>query len=163
MSWQFDERDRASVVRDLQSPDHEVRRLAVERVSALPVDEGLPLLLERLGDASWRVRKAASERLIACPDVEAGARALIGALADGENPGRRNAAVEALVHCGSRVVPALVEATATRDSDLRKLVIDALAGIGDPQARDRLVDLLGDPDANVRAGIPGVAGGGIRS
>ena len=30
MSFGFDERDRASVVRDLQSPDHEVRRLAVE-------------------------------------------------------------------------------------------------------------------------------------
>lgn len=151
MSWDFDERDRASVVRDLQSPDYEVRRLAVERVSAIPVDEGLPLLVERLGDADWRVRKAAIERLIACPEVEAVARELIGALADGENPGRRNAAVEALVHCGSRVVPALVEATFTLDSDVRKLVIDALAGIGDAQARDRLVVLLVDSDANVRS------------
>ena len=85
MSWNFDERDRASVVRDLQSPDYEVRRLAVERVSAIPVDEGLPLLVERLGDADWRVRKAAIERLIACPEVGAVARELIGALADGEN------------------------------------------------------------------------------
>ena len=151
MSWHFDERDRASVVRDLQSPDHEVRRLAVERVSALPVDEGLPLLMERLGDASWRVRKAAVERLLACPDVEAGARALIAALADGENPGRRNGAVEALIQCGFRVVPRLLEAASSQDSDVRKLVIDALAGIGDPGARDRLVDLLGDPDTNVRA------------
>ena len=57
MSVTFDDRDRESVVRDLASSDEEARRLAVERVGVLPLDEALPLLVERLGDPSWRVRK----------------------------------------------------------------------------------------------------------
>ena len=97
MSLEFDERDRASVLRDLVSADAEVRRLAVERVSALSVDEAVERLVERLGDPDWRVRKAVVERLIAVPETQRAADALIGALADGDNPGRRNAAVEALV------------------------------------------------------------------
>ncbi len=151
MSVTFDDRDRESVVRDLADCDEDVRRLAVERVGALPLDEALPLLVERLGDASWRVRKVAVERLVACPDSERIASVLITALGDGENPGRRNAAVEALVHCGPRVVPGLLAATASDDIDVRKLVVDALAGIADARSTDTLVDLLGDPDPNVRA------------
>jgi len=151
MSVTFDDRDRQSVVRDLESSDDDVRRLAVERVGLLPLDEALPLLVERLGDASWRVRKVTVERLVACPDTERVVGALVAALGDGENPGRRNAAVEALVHCGSRVVPGLLAATESHDIDVRKLVVDALAGIADARSTDTLVGLLGDRDPNVRA------------
>jgi HEAT repeat protein len=151
MSVTFDDRDRESVVRDLASSDEDVRRLAVERVGVLPLDEAMPLLVERLGDASWRVRKVAVERLVACPDSERIAGVLIAALGDGENPGRRNGAVEALVQCGPRVVPGLLASTASDDIDVRKLVVDALAGIADARSTDTLVGLLGDPDPNVRA------------
>jgi HEAT repeat protein len=147
----FDERDRASVVGDLSSPDDEVRRLAVERVEALPIETALTLLVERLGDASWRVRKSAVERLVARPETGLVAEALVRALADGENPGRRNGAVEALVRCGARVVPALVEASRSPDADVRKLVVDALAGIGDPGPSDAILAGLEDEDPNVRA------------
>ena len=101
----FDERDRQSVLRDLESPDEEVRRLAVERVEALEDSEMIRRLVECLGDASWRVRKAGIERLVAWPEVDVIADALVAALADGENPGRRNAAVEALVLRGAAAVP----------------------------------------------------------
>ncbi len=151
MSLPFDERDRRSVLHDLASADAEARRLAVERVVALPVDEAVALLVERLGDPSWRVRKAAVERLVGLSDVEACAGRLIAALADGENPGRRNAAVEALVQCGARAVPQLILATSSHDADVRKLVIDTLAGIADPSAEEALVAALADRDANVRA------------
>ena len=147
----FDERDRENVLRDLESPDDEVRRLAVERVESLPANEVIPRLVERLGDASWRVRKATVERLVAWPDTEGTAEALIGALADGENPGRRNAAVEALIHHGSKMLPYLVAATEARDGDVRKFAVDALAGIGDPGAVHALVERMQDADANVRA------------
>ncbi len=147
----FDERDRASVVRDLGSPDEDVRRLAVERAEVLPPDTALPLLIERLGDTSWRVRKAAVSRLVARPETGEVADLLVRALADGENPGRRNGAVEALVLCGARAVPALVAASGSTDSDVRKLVVDALAGIGDAFPAQALIDLLEDGDANVRA------------
>jgi HEAT repeat protein len=151
MSLDGDDRDRASIVDDLASQDEELRRLAVERTGALPQDEAIRLLVDRLGDASWRVRKAAVERLVTCSDSSHAARALIGALADGENPGRRNSAVEALVACGSRVVPHLIGAATSDDEDVRKLVVDALAGIGDPRATGALIARLGDSDANVRA------------
>lgn len=146
----FDDRDRKSVSRDLESSDEEVRRLAVERVEALSSADVIPSLVECLGDPSWRVRKAAVERLSAWPDTDATAAALIAALADGENPGRRNAAVEALVHHGAPMVRQLIEAAESDDEDVRKFVVDSLGGIGDVRATDCLVALLRDPDPNVR-------------
>jgi HEAT repeat protein len=151
MTAAADVRERESVLCDLASPDEDVRRLAVERAFALPPEQAIPQLVERLGDPSWRVRKVAVERLAAGPAPEQAARALVLALGDGENPGRRNAAVEALVRCGPRAVVALLAAIAGPDPDVRKLVVDVLAQIGDARAAAPLVQGLEDPDANVRA------------
>jgi HEAT repeat protein len=148
---ELDARERESVLRDLASGDDEVRRLAVERTALLASAEALPLLAERLGDASWRVRKAAVEAIAGAPEDWPAAGALIAALADGENPGRRNAAVEALVRVGRRMVEPLLAATASPDVDVRKLVVDALAGIGSERGVPRLVEMLADPDPNVRS------------
>jgi HEAT repeat protein len=153
MNFEFDERDRESVRRDLESPDEEVRRLAVERVTVLQVGESIARLVERIGDSSWRVRKSAVERLVVCSDYQEAVAALIRALADGENTGRRNSAVEALVEFGGRAVPQLLHAMGDHDPDVRKLVVDALAGIGDPRCSDALVAGLRDLDANVRAAV----------
>jgi HEAT repeat protein len=158
MILRFDERDRESVLRDLESSDEEVRRLAVERIEAIGSHQSIPLLIKRLGDFGWRVRKAAVERLAASRETAAVAEALLEALADGENPGRRNAAVEALVRCGPRVLPQVVEAAASEDPDVRKLVVDTLAAIADTRAVDTLLRLLGDPDPNVRAAAAEGAG-----
>lgn len=147
----FDERDRESVRADLASADAEVRRLAVERIEALPPEEVVSRLVERLGDPDWRVRKAAVERMVARPDPGGVAASLVRALADGENPGRRNAAVEALVELGGAALPQLVSACTSDDIDVRKFAVDALAGIGDERASGALVERLGDPDPNVRA------------
>jgi HEAT repeat protein len=146
-----DPRERDSVLRDLASQDDEVRRLAVERSEALPAGERVRLLVERLGDTSWRVRKAAVERLCAAPERDAVAAALIGALADGDNPGRRNAAVDALILCGVSALPQLGQAVGNADADVRKFVVDALAGIGDAAAVPALIERLSDTDLNVRA------------
>jgi HEAT repeat protein len=145
-----DPRERASVLEDLASTDDEVRRLAVERALGLPPVESLPVLAERLGDPSWRVRKAAVECLAALPEDAPAAAHLVAALADGENPGRRNAAVEALIRIGRRAIDPLLAASASPDVDVRKLVVDALAGIGSERALPRLAELLADPDPNVR-------------
>ncbi len=144
-------REQAGIMLDLSNDDEEIRRLAVERLSALPEREAIPRLVESLGDVSWRVRKAAVERLVDSSESEAVADALVEALADGENPGRRNSAVEALMVCGSAVVPRLIEALTTDDIDVRKLVVDVMAGIGDRSSRGPLIETLSDPDPNVRA------------
>ncbi len=134
MTLEYGDRDRASVLADLTGEDEEVRRLAVERVAVLPIEEAIPHLVERIGDTSWRVRKSAVERLVACPDRESAVGALIAALGDGENTGRRNSGVEALVECGGAAVSQLLTAMTSDDSDVRKLVVDTLAGIGDERA-----------------------------
>lgn len=146
-----DPRERDSVLQDLTSDDEEVRRLAVERSSALAPDEVVGCLVDRLGDTSWRVRKAAVARLSAWRDQQAVGQALITALADGDNPGRRNGAVDALIHCGAGIVPQLVAAVSSPDADVRKFVVDALAGIGDASAVPVLIGRLADGDTNVRA------------
>lgn len=162
MSLEFEDRDRESVTRDLLSADDEVRRLAVERVDALPAAQAIRSLVECLGDSSWRVRKAAVERMVASPHTSDAASALVGALGDGENSGRRNAAVEALISLGARAVPTLLEERHSPDVDVRKLVVDVLAGIADPLAREPLHEMLADSDPNVRAAAAdalGVIGG----
>ncbi|MEM7408969.1 MAG: HEAT repeat domain-containing protein [Myxococcota bacterium] len=147
----YDERDRESVLRDLESPDDEVRRLAVERIEALSLEEAIQCLLDRLGDSDWRVRKAAVGRIVAQRDQDRVVRGLVDALSDGDNSGRRNAAVEALIALGSRAIPALVEASTIDDADVRKFVVDTLAGIGDADAMGAIMARLMDEDTNVRA------------
>lgn len=147
----YDDRDRANVLEDLRDADPEVRRLAVERIDALGDDEALAHLVERLGDPDWRVRKSTVQRIAARPDPDEASQKLIAALGDGENPGRRNSAVEALVAIGARAVASLVAACSDEDADVRKFVVDALAGIGSEAATAALCARLADPDANVRA------------
>ncbi|MCR9097385.1 MAG: HEAT repeat domain-containing protein [bacterium] len=154
--------ERAAILEGLESADEEVRRLSVEQLLLLPADEAAARLCESLGDPGWRVRKAAVARLVRRrhdPKVQA---MLVASLADGDNPGRRNAAFEALVACGSGVTPRLVGEMTSDDVDVRKLVVDALAAIGDPESRAPLGSALADPDANVRAAAAealGVVGG----
>jgi HEAT repeat protein len=151
MSLEFDERDRERISQDIRDGDEEVRRLAVERIDALPPAEAIRHLIECLGDSSWRVRKASIERLVARSESDDVANALVGALGDGENPGRRNAAVDALIHSGAKAIPALLAERSSGDVDVRKLVVDALAGIADSHTSEPLQEMLEDPDPNVRA------------
>ncbi len=150
MSTMAEAREREGILDDLASSDEELRRLAVERLVELPEDEALPRLLEALGDQSWRVRKSAVDRLVSCSAREELGAALIGALADGENSGRRNSAFEVLVGIGRPMTARLVETLASEDVDVRKLAVDALAGIADPEAAEPVCRCLQDPDANVR-------------
>lgn len=145
------EEERSSILAGLDSSDDELRRLSVERLALLPIEEAVESLRSRLGDSGWRVRKAAIERLVAAREHRDVQEMLVASLADGENPGRRNAAFEALVACGAAVTPRLVGELDSPDVDVRKLAIDALASIADPAAREPLLAAVEDPDGNVRA------------
>jgi HEAT repeat protein len=151
MSVDLGTRERESVIEELASRDEELRRLAVERILCLPVSEAIPHLIESLGDSSWRVRKSSVGRLQACDQPDAVADALIAALWDGENPGRRNSAVEALIGIGSPVVDRLITALDADDVDVRKLLVDAIGAVCDPVAIPAMIRTLSDPDVNVRA------------
>ncbi|MFK7894292.1 MAG: HEAT repeat domain-containing protein [Myxococcota bacterium] len=158
MSGLLTQVERVSILEGLSSTDAEVRRLSTEQLLKLPVREALPHLVECLGDADWRVRKSAVERFVSCREVEAVSECLIDALSDGENSGRRNAAFEALVGLGLGASRYLVAALPSPDVDVRKLVVDALAAIGDPETCGPLLATLEDSDPNVRAAVAEAVG-----
>ncbi|HEY3351856.1 MAG TPA: HEAT repeat domain-containing protein, partial [Polyangia bacterium] len=134
----------------LRSDDEEQRHAAV---AALPVDggaESLAVLIDAMGDESWRVRKEAVSRIAAWPTPDRAVPALCQALGEESNIARRNAAVEALGLIGRPAVAELLVELHKGGAE-RKLVIDALGAIGDPRAVPPLSASLGDEDPNVRA------------
>jgi HEAT repeat protein len=134
----------------LQSEDEEVRH---EAIANLPVGigaEALAVLVDAMGDESWRIRKEAVSRVAAWPDPVGVVPALCAALGEESNIARRNAAVEVLGLIGRPAVPLLLVELA-RGGPERKLVIDALGAIGDGRAVSPLTEVLGDADPNLRA------------
>ncbi len=133
----------------LASPDDEVRHAAVQSLrDAGP--EALPSLIEALGDASWRVRKAALDFVLLAPAADS-LPLLIAGLRDEGNAGRRNSSMEALVRLGPAAVPALAPLVTDPDHDLRKFVVDALGNIEAPPVSALLRAALEDPEENVAA------------
>ncbi len=133
------------------SAEEEVRRAAVAQLTPAEeeVDGALAFLVEAMGDPSWRVRKEAVTRAASWPDRPRAAAALTLALAEPDNVGRRNAAIEGLVALASEAVPPLVDALA-RGGDHRKVMVDTIGLIGDPAGAAALEPFLGDSDPNVR-------------
>lgn len=130
--------------------------------------EGLNALLARLSDESWRVRRMAVDRLAAAREPARVIPVLIDALGAGDDAGRRNAAVEALVRVGPAAVEPLCQRLGDADGDVRKFAADVLGEIGDRRALIALEGALGDADRNVRGaaaealgkiGGPGAAAG----
>ena len=110
-------------------------------------------LLVLLGDRSWRVRKAALERLRRMPQRPELIPHLVAALGDADNAGLRSACAEALGAFGEAAISELLRALSTSDADRRKFVVEVLGGIGTPSARERLLAALDDPDENVRSAV----------
>jgi len=134
-----DSRDESSDVRQ------KVARILMERSDP----EALDILVELAGDPDWRVRKAAIEGLEANPS-EGVVRALIPALHDQANAGRRNAAAEALRAFGARALPYLLfELGRTADADGRIALATILGDIPAEESAAALVGLLGSDDVNV--------------
>lgn len=131
--------------------DEEVRRRTVQEQFGVPLDRCRDLLWAALGDDSWRVRKEAVEVLVAARPGRNEIAGLIELLRHEDNAGLRNATSELLVRLGKRAVPVLLDHLQDRDQDLRKLVVDTLAAIGERSAVPALLTVLDDPDVNVAA------------
>ena len=101
----------------LDSSVEEIRYRAAQRLftgKQLPEKE---VLLRLLADASWRVRKFAVEKLLEQSIPTEVVRTLVGALAEQDNAGLRNAAAEVLARCGPAAVEPLLEVLATGGVD----------------------------------------------
>jgi HEAT repeat protein len=64
---------------------------------------------------------------------------------------RRDQALGELVRRGGAAVPALIQAVASGDPELRGSAVNALAEIAEPSCAELFAQLAGDPDGRVRA------------
>ena len=96
----------------LQHADEEERRRAIAEIPEGWTPGALAVLIDALGDESWRVRKDAVMRVARWPDPDGAVPLLIAQLADDTNVGLRNAAVEALTAIGAPSVGPLTTALA---------------------------------------------------
>lgn len=140
-----------SVRAGLLDPEPEVRRRAAQQIPALSGPESCELLLAALADEDWRVRKEAAEVATRTEPRTAVVFAIARALAERENVGLRNAAVDALVAIGPDAVPAAVDALGRLDADGRKLSVEVLAGAPTLAGIRSLAHAARDPDVNVAA------------
>jgi len=138
------------ITRRLHHPEEEIRRQAIAELDRTPGDENLALLSEALGDASWRVRKTATDVIIHYPEQKAAIATLVNALYDSDNVGRRTSAIEALVRVGEKAIDDLFGSFQTDDNDVRKFIIDILGEIASRKAIPFLLRAINDADENVR-------------
>lgn len=142
-----------SAVTDLRArladAEPEVRRRAAQDIPSLPAPESCELLLLALGDADWRVRKEATAIATRVEPRTAVVFAVARALAERDNVGLRNAAVEALIAIGPDAVPGAIDALGRLDPDGRKLAVEVLAGAPTLAGIRTLARASSDKDVNV--------------
>lgn len=139
-----------SIVELARSPDADIRQRAAVQVSQSAETRNLPLMLEMLGDRDWRVRKTILEGFVRTPTDEV-IGALLQALYDPENAGKRNSATEALVRIGARAIPFVLEELRTNgDLDVRLSLVNLLGDLRSDAGFDALLGLVGtEADVNV--------------
>jgi HEAT repeat protein len=134
----------------LRSKNEESRHRAVQSLPQVFGKVPTDLLLQALGDLSWRVRKGAADLVLRFPQASTIA-VLIKALGDDDNAGLRNTATEVLIELGAPAVPQLIELLQKGGHDERKFSADILGAIGDTRSVQALLAGLNDVDDNVRA------------
>jgi HEAT repeat protein len=143
---------RAELEQSLRHEDAERRRQAIIELEREQGDAGTAsLIIEGLGDSDWRVRKEAVRVAAELAGRMELVPKLVDALSDGENVGRRNAALEVFGRLGPACVDDLLDALPQVPAGVRKFIIDALGDGGSPRTVPVLVDSLEDEDPNVSA------------
>jgi HEAT repeat protein len=104
-----------------------------------------------MGDDSWRVRKVAVEVFVSSAPGENLIDSLLELLRSEENAGLRNSAAEAVTRLGERATVPLIRFVHDNDTDVRKLVIDAMGSINSMDFVQPLLSALRDKDVNVAA------------
>src|SRR5215212_6296774 len=134
---------------DLASPDERTRLRAAQAL-ADEADAPTHMLIETLGDTSWRVRQAAVSGLAQRTGSEIVAQLVRALHDDHRNPSVLNSALQALAFRHEDAIVPLIELLQSPDADLRGYVVLALGEQHDQQVPSALMRALGDPDINVR-------------
>jgi HEAT repeat protein len=137
-----------------RSADPDARQKAAYLVAQSMSDRDFPLMFELLGDRDWRVRKTIVDGFVRDADIDVIER-LVEALADEENAGRRNSAIEALIRIGDSAIPALVGRLRNESSlDVRLALVNLLGDLRSPEALSVLLETVqGERDVNVASGM----------
>jgi len=138
------------IIGGLASTLPDERRKAREQLHRMGAGRALSLLLEALGDESWRIRKSAADILAGWETPEEVTGPLIKLLGPESDVNRRNAAAEVLIRLGASAIGGLMTAIKHPDPHVRKLVVDILGAVGDRRAEGVLMASLSDSDENVR-------------
>ncbi|HEY4485451.1 MAG TPA: HEAT repeat domain-containing protein [Nitrospiria bacterium] len=136
-------------MRQIRDADPELRLRALDHLSRSGDSQFVPELIGLLGDPEWRVRKSAVMAVAGLERNPNLAERLISVLEEG-NVGKRNAALEALIHFGAAALPPILARLRRTNKDVKKMILEIVGEIGDPQAVPDLLPMLEDPDENVR-------------
>lgn len=144
----------AEIVTILRDGDEEARLEAVRRLSKEPAEpaerkETLAVLIDVMGDDDWQVRKEAVASLMCWTDLSLLSEALVEAMGEPDNVGRRNAVIDAVMRLGPVCIDPLLRHLAQKPEH-RKVLVDVLGTFGDTRVIPALGDTLRDEDPNVR-------------
>ena len=139
-----------NLTEQLASPDEGTRRRAAQALGTAQVPEAQQMLVGALGDASWRVRRAAVDSLVQRGESTMAASLLQLLREQHRNPSILNGVLQVLAHSHIDTIPALIECLNDADVDLRIYAAQALGEQHDQRAIPALIHALEDTDSNVR-------------
>lgn len=138
-----------TIQNSLQSADEEQRRTAVQSLRGASLCDVASLLLQAMGDVSWRVRKEAVDIFVNANVEQEQIAMLLELFRSEDNAGQRNSAAEAVSRLGVKALSLLIDRLHDSDADVRKFVIDVMGTIHCKETMQSLVEALDDPDINV--------------
>jgi HEAT repeat protein len=130
----------------------------VERLGQSGAAEDVRALVRLLGDEDWQTRRAAAETLSSLVAARAEAMdmrelysALVEAVGDKADAGRRAAAIAALEGIGPRALPALAEGLRQNDASASIALAGLVGQVGGDESVHLLEPLIQSHDTNVAA------------
>ncbi len=140
-----------ALVKALQDPSEEIRVAAADALRSQPGDSAVRALVSALDDDSIRVRFRVAESLTVLRDRRA-VPALLRQYAKENETTVRNDYLAALGAIGDpAAIPTLIAATESGEPTTRLWAMHALCAMGASQAKTRAIDLVRDPNPEVRA------------
>lgn len=137
------------VAERINSNKEEVRYAAVSELARAQSLDALHLLLQAVGDPSFRIREESLRAICYFPPDVIFPR-LENFLRDGENANLRTAAMEAYPRYRNEATPYLMNLLEDEDPEVRTFTGVILGEIKDPDSVEGLIKALADDDENVR-------------